>query len=205
MPGLRPVGRFAGLGSGMNEQLIALTKPIASKMVHAKPGSYGDYIAHPVIIQKLLLDHGPYSWRITEILRDDDGCVSGCVGELGLEVDGRSIVVQGAGDCERTGNHSHDGARLKEAESDAFKRAAMKIGPGLQLWSAADGYFVHRILERRAKENAGNTTDPGGVVDVPTQPSTAAGLVDEQGSGGTSVVEPSPGPVNEGMSSDANL
>ena len=103
-------------------------------------------------------------------------------------------------------------------QEDDSRRDVMREQAKIQGWPAKlGGYSLEQIeaaalLAERLNEdgdpfleNAGNTTFPGGVVDVPTQPSTAAGLVDEQGSGGTSVVEPSPGPVNEGMGSDANL
>ncbi len=146
-----------------HEQLLALTKPIGDKVVHKNPSGYGDYISHAVIKQKLLLDHGPYSWRIKHIIRgyvpEQRGkdplheAVVGVVGELELLVDGHPVVIQGAGDCEDPQNWPHDGARLKDAESDAFKRAAMNIGPGLQLWSATDGYWLHQQLAARYGES----------------------------------------------------
>ena len=48
-------------------------------------------------------------------------------------------------------NWRTDGARLKDAVSDAIKRCAMAIGVGLHLWSQFEGkseYFLDKQLEK---------------------------------------------------------
>src|SRR5690606_18331783 len=46
-----------------------------------------------------------------------------------------------------------DGANLKEASSDAFKRCWMRLGLGLHLWSG-DDYFLDKQLDANAyKDN----------------------------------------------------
>lgn len=74
------------------------------------------------------------------------GAVVGVVCRLSVEVDGRRVSVEEAGDCEDPHNWPHDGARLKDAMSDAFKRCAMRLGLGLHLWSE-DSYFLYERLK----------------------------------------------------------
>ena len=52
---------------------------------------------------------------------------------LTVVVDGKQYTVQGVG----------DGKDFKKAESDAIKRAAMKLGLGLELW-AQESYWLDR-------------------------------------------------------------
>jgi len=130
-------------------QLIALLKPFSGRLVSAAPpGKFGSYVSHYVVEQRLLAVVGPFDWEIIEMVRDADDTLTGCIGRLGAEVDGRWIQVCGAGDVENPGNSKTDGERLKLAESDAFKRAAMRLGVGLHLW-AGDDFFVYDALERR--------------------------------------------------------
>jgi hypothetical protein len=129
-------------------QLLALLTPFSGKLV--KPpakGKFGSYVSHYVIEQRLLGVVGAYGWRIVQTVRDADGTLTGCVGELTCEVDGREVTVAGSGDVENPQNAHTDGARLKLAESDAFKRAAMRLGVGLHLW-AGDEFYVYEKLKQ---------------------------------------------------------
>jgi len=51
------------------------------------------------------------------------------VGKLTVEVDGKLVTVTSIGDVEH--DQKNDGSNAKHAESDAFKRCAMKLGLGL--------------------------------------------------------------------------
>jgi hypothetical protein len=73
------------------------------------------------------------------------GVVVGGVWRLTATVDGRTVRVEEAGDCEDPANWRHDGQRLKQAASDALKRCAMRLGLGLHLWSG-DAYVLDQRL-----------------------------------------------------------
>lgn len=166
-------------------QLRALTRPFRAEYVHGNPGGGGSYVSHAMVTQALLAAVGPFGWRIAEVLRGDvraipadpsassargrEGrpplvdAVVGAVGELTVTVDGRRVVVQEAGDCEDPHNWPHDGARLKDASSDAFKRCAMRLGLGLHLWTKdQDDYLLHGALvarHNRQSQGEGNEGD----------------------------------------------
>ena len=61
------------------------------------------------------------------------------------------VTVTAIGDVEN--DQGNDGTNAKHAESDAFKRCAMKIGLGLHLW-AGDEYYLDKKLsgEKNAKK-----------------------------------------------------
>ena len=63
----------------------------------------------------------------------------------------KEISVVEAGDVENPSNWKTNGARMKDAMSDAIKRCAMALGVGLHLWSQIDGedeYFLDKQLEK---------------------------------------------------------
>jgi hypothetical protein len=129
-------------------QLLALLKPFSPRLISPPAeGKFGSYVSHYVIEQRLLSAVGPYSWRITQTILDRDGTLTGCIGELVVEVDGRKVSCSGAGDVENPSNSKTNGERLKFAESDAFKRAAMRLGVGLHLW-AQDDFYVYDLLSK---------------------------------------------------------
>lgn len=147
------------------EQLHELSRPFPKEFVHKAPkGKFGDYIQHAVIRQRLLSVVGPYSQEVKEIIREDvkdkDGnyksIITGCVLALTIEVDGQLVTVEEAGDVENPTNWRTDGARLKDAISDAVKRCAMAIGCGLHLWAQFEGtseYFLDKQLEKAIKDD----------------------------------------------------
>lgn len=74
--------------------------------------------------------------------------VVGATYRLTCEIDGRTAVIEHTGDVEQPTNWQHDGARLKDAESDAIKRCAREVGAALHLW-AGDDYFLAAWLAKR--------------------------------------------------------
>ena len=125
----------------MESELIELVTPFPDKYIRQKPGkANASYVNHGVIRQRLLDVVGFYDWCIDREIYQQDGTLTGCIGTLTIRVDGRDVKVQGSGDVEH--NQGTNGANLKHAESDAFKRAAMNLGLGLHLW-CGDEYFLY--------------------------------------------------------------
>jgi len=155
-----------------NTQLLALTKPFANHLVHTNPSGGGSYVSHSAVNEKLLAIVGPFTYEIADVIRGHvpgitanpqgsskrakegrpalDNAVVGVVGRLTCRVDGQVVTIEEAGDCEDPHNWPHDGPRLKDASSDAFKRCAMRLGVGLHMWSQYQGkseFFVHDYLK----------------------------------------------------------
>lgn len=137
------------------DQLIALSQPFPDHLVKKAPqGKFGSYVAHSTVTERLLSIVGPFSQRVVETFRDpgENDAITGVILELEVVIDGRTVVIQEAGDCEQPANWKTDGARLKDAVSDGVKRCAMRLGLGLHLWSQSD-YFLDKQL---AKDWPGN-------------------------------------------------
>lgn len=142
-------------------QLTMLLHPFPSHLVTRKPGAGGgDYVAHPIVEQRLLDVLGPVDFEVKTIIRGDvpakDGskpkpsipnAVVGVVCRMTATIDGRTVSVEEAGDCESPHNPEQDGARLKNAMSDAYKRCAMRLGVGLHLWAGDDFYLGQKLLD----------------------------------------------------------
>lgn len=127
------------------EQLTRLAKPFPSALVHGPAqGKHGNYVEHNDYNQKLLLVCGPFDFKVVQTVRDGD-VVTGCVCELTVQIDGRSVSVQEVGDVENPDIEKTNGSRLKKASSDAFKRCCMRLGLGLHLW-ADESYFLYDFL-----------------------------------------------------------
>jgi hypothetical protein len=146
--------------------LAKLAKPFPRELVQGDPGG-NSYVAHENVTQWLLGIVGPFDYELREIIRGDvpgqapnpkgnskrakDGTpdlhnvIVGGVWRLHLLVDGRDVVIEEAGDVEDPHNWRHDGARLKQAASDAIKRCAMRAGLGLHLW-AGERYMLDKRL-----------------------------------------------------------
>ena len=82
------------------------------------------------------------------IRQENNGVVVGCFGKLTIEIDEKLVTVTSIGDVEI--DQGNDGANAKHAESDAFKRCAMKLGLGLHLW-AGEEYYLDKKLEKKTK------------------------------------------------------
>ncbi|HEY7823472.1 MAG TPA: Rad52/Rad22 family DNA repair protein [Acidimicrobiia bacterium] len=129
-------------------QLYELARPFPEQLISKKPGGkfQADYVNHAVVTARLLEIVGPYQWEIARVITNADGVAVGCIGRLTVTVDGTVSTIEEVGDVERVGDNS--ASNLKSASSDAFKRAAMRLGLGLHLW-AGDGYFLDRALSKR--------------------------------------------------------
>lgn len=156
-------------------QLSDLAVPFPSKYVHTNPSGGGSYVKQHAVKQRLLLHLGGYDFELVEIVRgfvpgkapnpngtskrakegtpDLVNAVVGVVWRLTVEIDGERRVIEDVGDCEEPHNWPHDGARLKDAVSDALKRCAMHTGLGLHLW-AQDEYFLRDKLKEREASTA---------------------------------------------------
>ena len=62
-------------------------------------------------------------------------------------IDEKEVIITSIGDVEH--DQGSDGTNAKHAESDAFKRCAMKIGLGLHLW-AGEEYYLDKKLEENS-------------------------------------------------------
>lgn len=151
--------------------LIERLKPFPSRLVHTNPSGGGSYVKHSVIKQRLLDLFGTYDFELVEVLRGDvfgkpadpsasskrgkEGtpdlvhAVVGVICRLTVVIDGTPCRIEEVGDCEDPYNWPHDGARLKDAMSDAIKRCAAHIGVGLHLW-AQDEAYLHLKLKNDA-------------------------------------------------------
>lgn len=123
--------------------LLRLAKQFPPQLVSTikKGNREEDYINHSVIAQRLLQVVGPYDWDFEIIYKGDEPIA--CKGTLTVDIDGKKVSIAGAGTPQ---NKSEDiGEQIKKMESDAFKRAASKVGAGLHLW-AQDQYFLFANL-----------------------------------------------------------
>ena len=157
----------------MADELRDLTKLLhefPARVIQRNPSGGGSYVAHPVVEQRLLDVLGTVDTELVQIVRghvpgrapnpsgksarakagtpDLDGAVVGVVLRMRATVDGRPVVVEEVGDCEEPHNWPHDGARAKDAFSDAYKRCAMRLGVGLHLW-AQDAFYLGAKLLRQ--------------------------------------------------------
>lgn len=136
------------------DELARLAKPFPKSLVKSKPGNFSaDYVAHATVTEKLLATIGPFSFRVVELIRDHgDSAVVGCLAEMTVVIDGQEVTVVEVGDVEDAGaGNKNDGARAKDAASDALKRCAMRLGCGLHLWSR-DAYALDRVLTRHTDD-----------------------------------------------------
>ena len=160
-------------------QLRELARPFPDTYVHRNPSGGGDYVKHHVVVQRLLSIVGPYDFRVVQVIRGDvmpippnpngktdrakrgapmlSNVVVGVICSLDVEIDGRQVHVEDAGDCEQPHNWPTDGARLKDACSDAIKRCAARLGLGLHLWSQEE-YWLDAWFE---KQGSGEATPAG--------------------------------------------
>jgi hypothetical protein len=173
--------------------ITKLTWPFPRDVVKLAPKGGASYVPHPVVEQRLLRVLGPPSTRLVEIVRGDvagkpktttgterpplHNVIVGVVLMMEATVDGVFTVATEAGDVGEPHNWPTDGARLKDAFSDAYKRCAMRLGVGLHLW-CKDGFHLHEALERQdlegtvviGDETAGVDEEPVELSDVPDGP-----------------------------------
>jgi hypothetical protein len=163
----------------MADELRDLTKlvhPFPASVVKSNPSGGGTYVAHPVVEQRLLDVLGcPPDTRLVQIVRgrvtgkapnpsgssqrakagtpDLTDALVAVVLEMRVTIDGHTVTVQECGDCEQPHNWDTDGARLKDAMSDAYKRCAMRLGVGLHLWAQDAFYLGEKMLKQDRGES----------------------------------------------------
>lgn len=144
-------------------QLADLARPFAQHLIKSAPsGKYGSYVSHDAVNQKLLAVLGPFSFEVKEWLTGVDGTIEGCLASMTVEVDGHVVVMTEVGDCEQPTNWKTQGARAKDAASDAFKRCAMRLGCGLHLWAGNDPFFLYDVLSKREEQPRLMDVEPNG-------------------------------------------
>lgn len=151
-------------------QLTKLLHPFSARFVRTNPSGGGSYVTHSVVEQRLLEVLGPVDFTLVEIIRGEVGpippnpngksarakagrpaipsAIVGAVARMAATVDGQRVTVEEAGDCEEPHNWPHDGARMKDAMSDAYKRCAMRLGVGLHLWAQDEFYLGDKLLKQ---------------------------------------------------------
>lgn len=146
----------------MSKQQTSLAKPFRASLIKKNPTGYGDYVPHSAYVERML-HTAPFDFEIVEIIRGEfqngksgeirTGVV-GCLARLSATIDGERRTVIEVGDCEIPSNWPHDGARLKDAASDAFKRCCMRgFGLGLHLY-CGDSYALYDALAKRSQPPA---------------------------------------------------
>ena len=143
--------------------LQELAKPFPQKYIHNNPTGYGEYIQHSVIRQRLLSVLGPFEQRVIQVFKEEmtdkqgktKTVTTGVVLEMTFNIGGRDVSVQEVGDVEQPFNWKTEGARMKDAVSDAVKRCAMAIGCGLHLWARHDGKSEYFLDQQLSKELEG--------------------------------------------------
>ena len=115
-----------------------LLAPFPKEVVQDPPkGKFGKFVNHAVYVERLRDCDVDYEWEFEPIIINDK--VIGAIGKL--TIDGK--VYQGAGDVEAPAlARATLGECLKLAESDAFKRASMRAGLGVELWSGTDDFYM---------------------------------------------------------------
>lgn len=166
--------------------LVELAKPYPAKFVK-DDGRGNSYVPHHIVTQRLIQIFGapPKIEILREIYdRQADGSekLTGVV--MRLTVPGLEPVEE-AGEADNPQSKTN-GARAKDACSDAIKRCAMRLGNGLGLWSQND-YFLYDVLQRDLQKGRGEADNKGSVgtaqperVKEETQPAPApSGTLDE--------------------------
>lgn len=115
-----------------------LLAPFPKEVVQDPPkGKFGKFVNHAVYIERLRDCDVDYEWEFEPVIINDK--VIGAKGRLTVE----GKVYEGAGDVEGPAlARATLGECLKLAESDAFKRACMRFGLGVELWSGTDDFYA---------------------------------------------------------------
>ena len=119
---------------------VDLLSPFPKELVKKAPaGKFGDYVPHANYVERLRDSGVKYSWSCEPVYGRVDG-VKRIVGAKGtITIDGMGSF-DGFGDVDTfklSNAKFNDGSKLKDAESDAFKRACMRFGLGVELWTGS--------------------------------------------------------------------
>jgi len=143
-------------------QLRDLSRKFPADTIQKNPSGYGDYVPHHFYVQRLLMHLGTFDQHITQVLYEDltdkAGVVHpkvlvGVVMQLVVTIDGHETKIEEIGDCESPFNWTTNGARGKDAVSDAIKRCCARIGLGTHLYAKQpDDYVLYRVLTEHEKD-----------------------------------------------------
>jgi len=119
---------------------VDLLSPFPKELVMKAPaGKFGDYVPHAHYVERLRDSGVKYSWSCKPVYGRVDG-IKRIVGAKGtITIDGMGSF-DGFGDVDTfklNNDKFNDGSNLKDAESDAFKRACMRFGLGVELWTGS--------------------------------------------------------------------
>ena len=120
---------------------VDLLSPFPQELVRKAPaGKFGDYVPHANYVERLRDSGVKYSWTVEAVYGDNGNGNKRIVGAIGM------ITIKGMGSYMGVGDVDtfklnnpkfNDGSNFKDAESDAFKRACMRFGLGVELWSGS--------------------------------------------------------------------
>lgn len=132
-----------------------LLAPFPEEVVQDPPkGKFGKFVNHAVYVERLRDCDVKYEWEFEPVIIENK--IVGAIGKL--TVDG--LVYQGAGDVEAPAlQRATLGECLKLAESDAFKRASMRAGLGVELWSGTDDFYMEEEKPKAAKKKEAKVMD----------------------------------------------
>lgn len=162
----------------VDRRMTEMVQRFPDHLIKSKAGH--DYVEHAVVRQRLIHIFG--APPKIEILRElyDGEKLTGIV--MRLTVPGFE-PVEDTGECDNPQSKTN-GARAKDASSDAIKRCAMALGVGLHLW-AQENYYLD-TLDKFSRT-------PHSASDLP-QPSESAKSGNVEGS---AQAEPQPGGVSD--------
>lgn len=177
-------------------------------LVAQKPGSSASYINHATIKQRFLFVTGAPNTKIVDKLYSDVTCqmknhdtgkkewttlrnvLVGVTLRMEVEIDGVLHVTEDFGSCEFPQNELHDGERAKKAASDAYKRCAMQLGNGLQMWAKGAYTLGHRMAKRDKAEPDQQLTEDATTEDEGAATATATATATEGPDAPSAAAEP---------------
>ena len=137
---------------------VDLLSPFPQELVRKAPaGKFGDYVPHAHYVERLRDSGINYKWECEPVYSTHNGekRIVGAKGIITLDNMG-SYVGFGDVDTFKLNNEKfNDGSNLKDAESDAFKRASMRVGLGVERWAGS-----------KQSEEATSDTEPEDKVEV---------------------------------------
>lgn len=121
-----------------NDKLLS---PFPKELVKKAPaGKFGDYVPHAHYVERLRDSGINYSWTVEAVYGDNGSGNKRIVGAIGtITIEGMGSYM-GVGDVDTfklNNSKFNDGSNFKDAESDAFKRACMRFGLGVELWTGS--------------------------------------------------------------------
>ena len=127
----------------MVENTNGLLSPFPANLVRKAPaGKFGDYVPHAHYVERLRDSGVKYSWFCEPVYSTHNGekRIVGAKGIITIHDGEHMGTYEGFGDIDTfkmNNDKFNDGTNLKDAESDAFKRACMRFGLGVELWSGS--------------------------------------------------------------------